>query len=221
MKNKIGAFALVCAMAVSAVNFSVYAEETNVTSPNQMQFEVTAEFALPAMDVTFPTSIVAVINPYHLNVEKDGWVTGVSGVTSPEYEIANNSSETGISVDAKLSAVGSSSVRIASSPIFRNDGTEEKQVFAFLNTTTEKGIYSNSKYTAGDKTQLVFTETAPDNFTELMRIGTSSSGFFRIQGEVVEEPAVKWSTGDSVTFNIVFDVSPYNPKNGSDTNNMT
>lgn len=220
--RKSAVLSLICAMAVSAVSFSAHAEETTAASTLQMPFEVQAEFDLPAIDVTFPTSISAMINPYHLNIEKDGWRTGNSGVTSPEYEIANNSDQIGIRVNAKLSAVGSGEVRVVSvdtvtgaAPTFRNDGTEDKQVFAFLNTTLTKGIYSNSSYTGSDDSQLAFSETAPEEFAPLMSIGTASSGFFRIQGDVVEEPAAKWHSGDSVTFNIVFDVSPYNPKNGS------
>lgn len=223
MKKKIGVFTLVAAIAVSMANFSAHAEEETVTSALQMPFEVQAEFALPAMDVTFPTSITAMINPYHLDT---GWATGNSGITSPEYEITNNSGDVGITVSAKLSAVGSGEVQVVpvnsvtgAAPTFRNDGTENKQVFAFLNTTLTKGIYSNSMYTGSDNSQLAFSENAPEEFTSIMRIDTASSGFFCIQGDVVEEPAVQWHGGDSVTFNIVFDVSPYNPQNGSGQDN--
>ena len=216
MKKKIGVFALAAAIAVFMANFSASAEETS-TETVRTPFEVTAEFALPVIDVTFPTSIVAAINPYHLNITRDGWTTGNSGVTSPEYEIANNSGDVGITVLARLSASGSSDVSIVTvdgagnAPVFRNDGTEQKLVFAFLNTTTVKGIYANSNYTVGDSSQLAFTETAPDKAVKLMRIDTLSSGYFKIQGDVVESPQTSWNAGDSVTFNIVFDVNPYNP----------
>lgn len=221
MKKKIGVFALACIMAVSAISFSASAEDTSAETV-RTPFEVTAEFALPVVDVTFPTSIVAAINPYHLNITSDGWTTGNSGVTSPEYEIANNSDDIGIIISAKLSAFGSSDVSIVTvdgagnAPVFRNDGTEQKQVFAFLNTTTVKGIYANSNYTLGDSSQLAFTETAPDKTVRLMQIDKSSSGYFKIQGDVVETPNTSWSAGDSVTFNIVFDVSPYNLQNASE-----
>lgn len=224
MKKKIGVFALACVMAFSAISFSASAEDNSTTETVRTPFEVTAEFALPVVDVTFPTSIVAAINPYHLNIAKDGWTTGNSGVTSPEYEIRNNSNEIGITVLAKLSAFGSSGVNIVTvdgtgkAPVFRNDGTEQKQVFAFLNTTTVKGIYSNSEYTLGDDSQLAFSGTAPEKAVRLMQIDTSSSGYFKIQGDVVEAPQTSWNAGDSVTFNIVFDVNPYNPvKNGENT----
>lgn len=213
MKKKIGVLALAAAIAVSMANLSASAEDAPAET-GRTPFEVTAEFALPVIDVTFPTSIVAAINPYHLDT---GWATGNSGVTSPEYEIKNNSDDVGITVLARLSAYGSSGVNIVTvdgtgnAPVFRNDGTEQKLVFAFLNTTTEKGIYSNSSYTVGDDSQLAFTETAPEKSVRLMRIGTSSSGYFKIQGDVVETPQTSWNAGDSVTFNIVFDVNPYNP----------
>lgn len=225
MKKKIGVFALAVAIAVSMANFSASAENTS-TEAVRVPFEVTAEFSLPVVDVTFPTSIVAAINPYHLKITNDGWTTDNSGITSPEYEIANNSSDVGITVLARLSAVGSSDVNIVTvdgmtgkAPVFRNDGTEPKQVFAFLNTTTVKGIYSNSNYTVGDSSQLAFTETASDKAVRLMRIDTSSSGYFKIQGDVVEYPQTSWNASDSVTFNIVFDVNPYNP--GRNDENIT
>lgn len=226
MKKKIGVFALIAAIAVSAAGFSASAEDDTSAETVRVPFEVSAAFTLPMIDVTFPTSITAAINPYHLVVEKDGVVMGSTGITSPEYEITNNSDDVGITVLAKLSAYGSSGVNIVTAdgtgnaPVFRNDGTEPKLVFAFLNTTTlEKGLYFNSDYKVGDKTQLAFTETAPDNFTELMRIDTSSSGYFKIQGDVVELPQTSWNAGDSVTFNIVFDVAPYNP--GRNDENIT
>lgn len=214
MKKKIGALALAAVITVSAASFTVSAEEEN---SNAQTFEITAEFTLPAIDVTFPTSIEAVLNPYHLSTANDGWATGCSGVASPEYEITNNSGEIGINVSARLSAVGSSGVQIVTvdgagnAPEFRNDGTEQKQVFAFLNTTTFKGLYANSDYTPNDSAQLAFTETAPEKAVRLMQIDTLSSGYFKIQGDVVESPAAGWNSGDSVTFSIVFDVSPYNP----------
>lgn len=223
MKKKIGAFALAAAIAVSAACFSASAEdaaEGTAEETVRVPFEVSAAFALPVIDVTFPTSITAAINPYHLNITSDGWTTERSGVTSPEYEIANNSGDVGLTVLARLSAYGSSGVSIVpAGTVFRNDGTEQKQVFAFLNTTTVKGIYSNSNYTVGDSSQLAFTETAPDKAVRLMRIDALSSGYFKIQGDVVELPQTSWSAGDSVTFNIVFDVAPYNP--GRNDENIT
>ena len=215
MKNKFGIFALACAVT-AASGFSVCAEEP-LTAPADKVFEVQAEFNLPALDITFPTSVCAVINPYRLNVEQDGVTWGNSGITSPEYEIVNNSPDIGIEINTKLFAIGSSVVDIVSvdeatgsAPLFRNDGTENKQVFAYLNTTLIKGIYANSEYIVGDSAQLAFSESIPEKYVKLMRIEPMSAGFFRIQGSVVEEPAVKWSTGDSVTFNIIFDITPYN-----------
>lgn len=217
MKKKIGVFALVAAIAVSMANLSASAEDTS-NETVRMPFEVTAEFPLPVVDVTFPTSMYVALNPYHLNIAKDGLAADNSGIASPEYAITNNSGDVGITVSAKLSAYGSSNVNIAAvneitgeAPVFRNDGTEQKQVFAFLNTTTIKGTYANNNYTVGDDSQLVFTETAPNKSVRLMRIDPSSSGYFKIQGDVVESPQTIWNANDSVTFNIVFDVNPYNP----------
>ena len=224
MKKKIGVLALAAAIAVSMANFSASAEDA--PTETGVPFEVTAAFPLPVVDVTFPTSAFVLINPYHLDTANDGLAADNSGVTSPEYAITNNSDEVGITVSARLSAYASSGVSIAAvdettgeAPVFRNDGTEQKQVFAFLNTTTVKGTYANNRYTIGDDSQLAFTETAPDKPSRLMRIEPLSSGYFKIQGDVVEYPQTNWNTSDSVTLNIIFDVNPYNP--GINSENTT
>ena len=216
MKKKIGVFALAAAIAVSMANFS--ASAVDAPTESGVPFEVTAAFPLPVVDVTFPTSAYVLINPYHLDTANDDLAADNSGIASPEYAITNNSGDVGITVSARLSASGSRDVSIVSvdeitgeAPVFRNDGTEQKQVFAFLNTTTVKGTYANNNYTVGDSSQLAFTETAPDKAVRLMRIAPSSSGYFKIQGDVVESPQTTWNASDSVTFNIVFDVNPYNP----------
>lgn len=206
MKKKLGVLVLACAMTASAIGFSVSAENV----PFQRNFEIRTEIELPTMDVVFPTSISVTLNPYHLNIDKYGRANDNGGVTSAEYEIANNSPDAGIVVSAKLSATGNNGVGIAASPAFRNDGTENKMVFAFLNTTLTRGSYANNFYTAGDSSQLPFTENAYNNFIPIMNIGAASSGFFRIQGDVVENPAVSWSSDDSVTLNMVFDVNMSN-----------
>lgn len=206
MKKKLGVLVLACAMTASAIGFSVSAENV----PFQRNFEIRTGIVLPTMDVTFPTSVEVVLNPYHLSTEKNGWVTSQTGVTSPEYEVINNSPDAGIVVSAKLSATGNNGVGIAASPIFRNDGTENKMVFAFLNTTLNKGIYANTSYTVGDNSQLPFTQNIPERFTDILQIEAMSRGYFCVQGEVVERPAESWSLDDSVTLNMVFDVNMSN-----------
>lgn len=226
MNKKITASVLAGAMAISMTSISAFAADATQTvkASGEQTFSIDAGFTAPAIDVTLPTSILAAINPYHLELDIDtanSLKTGTDGISSPEYEIKNNDAALGIKVAAKISAKGAAGVSIAAvdrttkaAPTFKNDGTEEKQVFAYLNTTKTAGTYAATEYDPADATQLVFTEDVPDKATQLLALDASESGFFQIQGKVVEEPETKWATGDKVTLNVVFDINPYNPAVG-------
>lgn len=233
MNKKITASVLAGAMAISMTSISAFAADATQTvkASGEQTFSIDAGFTAPAIDVILPTSILAAINPYHLELEVDATnnlTTGTDGISSPEYEIKNNDAALGIKVAAKISAKGAAGVSIAAvdrttkaAPTFKNDGTEEKQVFAYLNTTKTAGTYAATEYDPADATQLVFTEDVPDKATQLLALDASESGFFQIQGKVVEEPETKWATGDKVTLNVVFDINPYNPAIGGGGNTPT
>lgn len=226
MNKKITASVLAGAMAISMTSISAFAADATQTvkASGEQTFSIDAGFTAPAIDVILPTSILAAINPYHLELELDttnNLETGTHGISSPEYTITNNDTVMGINVAAKLSAKGGTGVYIAAvdrttkaAPTFKNDETEDKNVFAYLNTTKTQGTYASDVYDPADPTQLVFTEDVPEKATQLLALDVSESGYFQVQGDVVEKPATKWATGDKVTLNVIFDLTPYNPAIG-------
>lgn len=230
MNKKITASVLAGAMAISMTSISAFAADATQTvkASGEQTFSIDAGFTAPAIDVILPTSILAAINPYHLELELDATnnlETGTHGISSPEYTITNNDTVMGINVAAKLSAKGGTGVYIAAvdrttkaAPTFKNDETEDKNVFAYLNTTKTQGTYASDVYDPADPTQLVFTEDVPEKATQLLALDVSESGYFQVQGDVVEKPATKWATGDKVTLNVIFDLTPYNPAIGGGVN---
>lgn len=230
MNKKITASVLAGAMAISMTSISAFAADATQTvkASGEQTFSIDAGFTAPAIDVILPTSILAAINPYHLELELDttnNLETGTHGISSPEYTITNNDTVMGINVAAKLSAKGGTGVYIAAvdrttkaAPTFKNDETEDKNVFAYLNTTKTQGTYASDVYDPADPTQLVFTEDVPEKATQLLALDVSESGYFQVQGDVVEKPATKWATGDKVTLNVIFDLTPYNPAIGGGGN---
>lgn len=228
MNKKFTSAVLAGAMAISALSVSAFAAEDTqkLQAAGEKTLKATAAFAPVTIDVTLPTSITAAINPYKIDYDFAGTKAGTSGVISPVYEIKNDTADYGVKVAAKVWATPASTVTVATvgrtkeAPVFKNDNTEDKTVFAYLNTTVaEDKSFANTTYKADDPTQVLFTEDEPDNAVKLMDIGKGGkSGYFQIQGDCVEEPAEKWDTKDTVELSIVFDINPFNEGGEGGTN---
>lgn len=220
MNKKITSAVLAGAMALSMTSISAFA--TDLKAAGETTLKATAAFAPVAIDVTLPTSITAAINPYKIDYDFAGTKAGTSGVISPVYEIENKTADYGVKVAAKVWATPAGDVTLATvsktgaAPVFKNDNTEDKQVFAYLNTTVAADkSFANTTYTADDTTQVLFTEDEPDNAVVLMEIAKATGkGYFQIQGDCVEEPAEKWAATDKVELSIVFDINPFNAASG-------
>lgn len=222
MNKKFTSAVLAGAMALSMTGISAFAADTNLKAGGETTLTATAAFAPVAIDVVLPSSITAAINPYKIDYKFTGETagSGTSGVISPVYEIENKTTDYGVKVAAKVwaSTEKGSKVSIATvdsegaAPTFKNDNTEEKQIFAYLNTTVAADkSFANDTYTADDTTQVLFTEDEPDNAVLLMQIAKATGkGYFQIQGDCVEEPEEKWAATDKVDLNIIFDINPYN-----------
>lgn len=228
MNKKFTSAVLAGAMAISALSVSAFAAETtqNVKAGGETTLKATAGFAPVAIDVVLPSSITAAINPYKIDYKFDNTAAGTAGVISPVYEIENKTADYGVKVAAKVwaSLEKGSKVSIATvdketkaAPVFKNDNTEDKQVFAYLNTTVaDDKKFANDTYDAADETQVLFTEDQPDNAVKLMEIGKGGKkGYFQIQGDCVEEPEEKWTAADTVDLNIIFDINPFNEDSSS------
>lgn len=221
MNKKLTSAVLAGAMALSMTGISAFAADATqtVAAAGETTFKATAAFAPVAIDVVLPTTITAAINPYKIDYQFAGTAAGTSGVISPVYEIENKTTDYGVKVAAKVWATPAGDVSVATLdrktgavPTFKNDNTEEKQIFAYLNTTVAADqSFANDTYTADDATQVLFTEDEPENAVLLMQIAKATGkGYFQIQGDCVEEPEEKWAATDKVDLNIIFDINPYN-----------
>ena len=104
MNKKIISAVLAGACAVSAMSTSAFAATaaTNkqVTAISQVKLSATAAVASPVLNVSVPTAVAAVINPYGVSVTtKDGNVYD-KGVSSVVYTIINQTESSGIQVTA-------------------------------------------------------------------------------------------------------------------------
>lgn len=213
-----------CALSMTSIAAFAADPTVQVKEAGEKVYEVNAGFTAPVIDVTLPTEIKAVINPYGIEIEVEtGINTNTDGIASPEYEIKNNSTTFGIKVGAKLSAKGTGITVVDAPSKIPTKLDSEKTAFAFLNTTTTgAGDYANDEYDATDKTQLAFTEDKPERATIVMTLdkkgGTDSAdGWFQIQGKVTDPEIVekKYAATDKLALNIIFDVNPFNPDGSS------
>lgn len=229
--KKILTAALAGAMAISMTSIAAFAEDPapadkDITAAGEQTYAFTAGFNAPVIDVTLPTTLAAVINPYKIAIDlsaaQDGsLMTGTDGIASPEYTITNNSDTFGIKVAAKLSAKGTGIMVVSDPAKIPTKVGSDKVAFTFLNTTTTgasgEGTYANDEYKADDTTQLKFTDTVPERFTTMMSLDVKDSGteigYFKVQGSVTDPDVVgrKYATTDKLALNIVFDINPFNP----------
>lgn len=221
-----------CALSMTSIAaFAADPVTTDIDAAGEKTYDVNAGYTAPVIDVTVPTALNAVINPYQIAIDlsaaKDGsLMTGTDGIASPEYSIKNNSATFGIKVGAKLSAKGTGITVAATPDKIPTKLDSEKAAFTFLNTTTGEdgdtvGTYAKDAYDAAEKTQLAFTEEKPERATVIMTLeekaaGKKSQGFFKVQGQVTDPEIVekKYATTDKLALSIVFDINPYNPAAG-------
>lgn len=226
--KKILSAILAGACTLSMTSIAAFAADETITAAGEKKYDVEAGYTAPVIDVTLPTELKAVINPYQIAIEVETGVnTGTDGIASPEYKIVNNDSTFGIKVGAKLSAKGTGITVAATPDKIPTKLDSEKTAFAFLNTTVTgdgtTGTYANAAYDADDAAQLAFTEDIPDRATILMQLGvtagTDNIGYFKIQGQVTDPEIVekKYATTDKLALSVIFDINPYNPGVGGVT----
>lgn len=218
--RKILAAAMAGLCAVSTMGVSAFATVVTekIETSGAKSYKVSAGFQAPTIDVTVPESVLGVINPYKINVEIEGETFEAEGVASPKYTITNNSTEVGINVKATFSAEGLDGLVDAADKATDPTKNTDKKKYAYvtLNATTPMEIETAAgTVAAGDDNQLVFSADAanPEKTDVLMKLdvkGTDGSGEFWIGGDVIEEPAEKWTTSDKLSINVVLDINPFN-----------
>lgn len=219
--RKIFAAAMAGLCAVSTMGISTFAADETIETSGAKSYKVSAGFQAPAIDVTVPDEVAAIINPYMIEVKLSDTVKyEAEGVASPKYTITNNSTEVGINVKATFSAEGLDGLVATADEAVKTDAANNKDkkklAFVTLNATTPMEIETAAgTVDAGDDNQLVFSADAanPEKTDVLMKLdvkGTDGSGEFWIGGAVIEEPAEKWTASDKLSINVVLDINPFN-----------
>lgn len=210
------AMAGLCAISTMGVSaFATVVDETIATS-GAKSYKVSAGFQAPTIDVTVPESVLGVINPYKIPVVIEGETFESEGVASPKYTITNNSTQVGINVKATYSAEGLDGVVATADAATTGNTDKKKLAYVTLNATSPLDITDLTACTpvTNDITPLVMDVTENATPAMLLRLDTKTAGNnegkFWIGGDVIEEPAEKWSTADRLSINVVLDINPFN-----------
>lgn len=220
--RKILAAAMAGLCAVSTMGVSAFATvvDEKIETSGAKSYKVSAGFQAPTINVTVPESVLGVINPYKINVEIEGETFEAEGVASPKYTITNNSDEIGINVKATYSAEGLDGLVDAADKATDPTKNTEKKKYAYVTLNAESPLdvtkTDTTASTADVKLEFSADATKPEKTDVLMRLNvaatgaTDNAGKFWIGGDVIEEPAEKWTTSDKLSINVVLDINPFN-----------
>lgn len=220
MNKKVISSVLAGAMAVSTMGVAASAATGN-TSEGNVAMSAKAGLLEAVIDATLPTDLETFINPYGAQVSTTattGVVAGVKysdGIISPTYSIKNEDTTAGLKVTATAKITGSSTVTIMTKPMLedRLEKATEKQVFAFLNTTTDavtsKPVFASTSFVGNDQ-QIAFSEDGTKK-SDIMLIGkttTDNTGYFYVGGQCTPNPETAWDSKDTITVDLILDLSP-------------
>ena len=210
----------------------------DVNAIGSTKYTFTASVASPVIDVSIPTGISAVINPYGVPIRTKDGDYGADGIISPVYTVRNKTETSAIAIYAKAyltvpkDKTGMPSITVCGSPD-EVKSKDEKAMSAYLLTcVSESGaadadseskdlIQTNNVQYAKGKT-IVFADATVNsensNNGTLMVIpkanyegGTLKDyyyGHFMISGAVTPNSRTEWSTSDKVTLTVIFDILP-------------
>lgn len=220
MNKKVISSVLAGAMAVSTMGVVASAADSTNTFTTKASLK---EFTINA---DIPSELETFINPYGAQVigtTGTGVVTTVGysdGIISPVYSITNKDGNAGLKVNATATITGSSTITVATK--YTDEAklakATEKQVFAFLNTTTDqaaanKPIFASTSYN-GNAKQVAFTEDGA-KAADIMVLGKDSNttgdpvtGYFYVGGQCTPNPETAWDSKDTVSVDLILDLVP-------------
>ena len=143
--KKIIAAVLASACAVSAMAISASATTLKaVTAAGEVKLTASAGVATPAIDVSVPSTIAAVVNPYGVPVTVNKVTYGAEGLASPLYTIVNRTTTSAVKVTATASVTVPTTV---------HNTTDDKSVTPNIKVVDSKdGVKSGeTDNKAGDK----------------------------------------------------------------------
>lgn len=195
--------------------------DKEVEKTGQTKYEMSVGFEAPAINVTLPTTLKAVLNPYGIQVEiEDVGKTGKDGVTSPVYTIANNTLDFGIIVKATAVAdvgTGDNIATLATSA--PSAGDTGNKVYATVKASVDKTVAC-----ADTATPIVFkanNTTAQElliltKATKPERKVVPAEGYFQIGGSLSDTPAKSWDKITPVKMDLILDIEAASAETGGD-----
>lgn len=210
-------------------------QNKTVASIGSAKYTFTATVASPVIDVSVPTGIAAVINPYGVAITtKDGNSYGAEGIASPVYTIRNKTLTNAVSIGAELYLTvpkdknGVPSITVYENPKDVKNSTEKALSAYLLAYVSEDATFNadyedknlieanNVTYSAG-KT-LVFADATSDGGNSskgtLMVIPKAEDkqdyyyGQYKVSGEVSDNSKADWSSADKFSLTLILDITP-------------
>ena len=156
----------------------------------------------PVISVSVPDSGWVVVNPYRLEVVRDG-IASNQQIVSPAM-ILQNQSTVPVRVDAKALGtvpLGSEAEFVPSAPQLDAVG---KEVFLFLEF---QGFWGNDPLWSGQFTGAA-NQLAVDSLGTakegVMTMEAGGAGALRVFGSAAEAPSAPWTAADTVNISVVF-----------------
>ena len=207
----------------------------NVAALGSTNYNFTAIPVSPVINVSVPTSISVVINPYGVAVQTKSGSYDSDGVTSPVYTIRNNTQTNAISVDAEAYLTvpkdknsGEPAITVYDDPD-KVESSSKKSLSAYLLACVSESAVADEdsesanlieangvQYEKGET--LVFADATSDsgnsNKGMLMILPKADQllgyyyGHFKISGAVTEMSKAGWSSSDTIRLTIVFNFMP-------------
>ncbi len=225
MNKKFISAILAGALSISAMSISAFATAFTPSSGDTADLEkagaktyaIQAGFQAPAINVTIPSAVKAVLNPYKVKVELEDGVTSEDGITSPVYAIENHTTDFGIKVSATAWATGTADITVVPGGSTSVPAeTSAKQVYAEVKASVKTAtapvsldaplVFQTSQDAAKAKNLLTLKAATDAKNPEV--------GYFQIGGSVSK---VTWATTDKVTLNLILDLQPANATDASAT----
>ena len=155
------------------------------------------------ISVDVPRSSWVVVNPYGLEVVRDG-IVSTEQIVSP-VTVLENQSAVPVQVDARAvgtAAAGSAAVFVTAPPA---PEAQEKEVFLFLEFQPflGSGTLWNGVFSDGPN-QLAVTGAEKQG---LLTLEAGGRGAMQVFGAAAEAPAVPWTAADTVNVTVAFTFS--------------
>lgn len=203
---------------------------------DKSELPVEAILEVPSINVTVPSSITAIINPYGVPVNINGTEYGATGIASPVYTIINRTTTSGIKVMGTASLTvpvhqdtNEPAIQVVNSPAaVENQRVKSLCAYVLALTSTEQlDVYSTYElpdlFAQGDPrfddSTLVFTDLTNDPYAEagtglIVELDKAESdekftyAQFKIAGDITSGDVSMWTSADVINLNLVLDLVP-------------